>query len=294
MTNESSIRSAFFIPYLLISTAIMISNAVLIYGIRKLQKLKSVSWRFIFALSVSDTCYGIVMALNSIAGSVMNEKIYESTVRISAVPMLFIIGCFSYFMVFCITIDRFIHIKFALRYSVIMTVRRSKIIILSAIGASLGIACIQLVGYRFGFYKVTLTCASTVSIIGLVVIQCLYFNAYISITNRTQPISSDRETTQQRSASKSFSKAVLLTLLSLSIFCVPYLILKPTQYYFPKDTRITLAAYLAEAFLYANSFLNAVIMIYLDSKLRKFVRKFAVCCSRQVAPEESQSTQRKQ
>ena len=272
----------------------MISNTVLIYSIKKLQKLKSVSWRFIFALSVSDTCYGFSMAVNSIAGSIMNDKLYESTVRVGAVPMLFIIGCFSYFMVFCITIDRFIHIKFALRYSVIMTVRRSNVLIWSAIGMSLGIACIQLVGYRFGFYKVTLTCASAVSIIGLIVIQCLYFNAYVTMANRTQPISTKRETTQQRSASKSFSKAVLLTLLSLSIFCVPYLILKPTQYYFPKDTRVTIVAYLAEAFLYTNSILNAIIMIYLDTGLRKYVKKFLLCCSRQVAPQHSEAAQSKQ
>ena len=288
MTNESGIQSAFFIPYLLISATIMISNTVLIHSIRKLQKLKSVSWRFIFALSVSDTCYGVVIAINSIAYTVMEEKLYKSTLRIGAVPLLFIIGCFSYFMIFCITIDRFIHIKFALRYSVIMTVRKSKFFIFSAIVASLGVACIQLIGYRFGFYEVTLTCASALSMTCLIVIQCLYFNAYMSLSNRTQSISSKRETTQQRSASKSFSKAVLLTLLSLSICCLPYLFLKPTQYYFPKDTRITFAAYLAEAFLYANSFLNAMIMIYLDNGLRKSVRKFVVCCSRQVASQDSQ------
>ena len=273
ISSVQQIQRNFFAPNLIIGTLMVVTNSILIHGIRKLHKLQSVSWRLILALSVSSTSHGIVVVISSISLRLMrDEKSYNVTL-VACTPLLFIFGINSYYMIVIITIDRYIHIKFPLRYNIIMNQRKSKFLICGSLIASIITTCLSITGFYFKKDLATLSAMSIIATLFLAIIILLYYHAYMTIKKRTRGISNVQMSgPNHRNPSKAFHKAVLLSVSSMMICCIPYFIIKPLPHYFINNTTIKTLEYASDVFIFANSCTTAVIMIYLDKGLHKFVR----------------------
>ena len=110
----------------------IISNSYLIHALRKLKKLRKLSYRFVLYLSISDVCFGI-------SGMLMDSiSLYGSKCKCIKVPdpLVWLIAghnfCsnFSLGCVLIIAIDRFLHMKFLTRYETMMTKRRARMLLM--------------------------------------------------------------------------------------------------------------------------------------------------------------------
>lgn len=274
------IQRIFFAPNLIIGTLMVVTNSILINGIRKLHKLQSVSWRLILALSVSNTAHGITVVISSISLQLLRDERSYNIATIAFIPLLFIFGINSYYMIVIITIDRYIHIKFPLRYNIIMTERKSKVLIWGSLIASSITTSVSVTGFYFKMELATLSAMSIIATLFLIIIVLLYYHAYKTITKRTQGIRNVQISgSNHRNPSKAFHKAVLLSVSTMMVCCIPYFIIKPLPHYYINNTTIKTLEYASDVFIFANSCATAVIMIYLDKGLQKFVRGCMFCKS---------------
>lgn len=249
------------------------SNAILIHGIRQLNKLQSISWRYSLALSICNTSYGTIIVTSSILLKLTNDAKTNNIMRLASRTPLFLCGVYSLLLMLLVTVDRYIHIKLPMQYNLIMTSRKSKLLLAILFAASFTITCIIIAGFLFGVAKVILPLISTIAFVCFVVFVTLYYRAYKTLARRTRQSRFERRTRSTlRSPSKAFSKAVLLTVSSMVVCCIPYLFIKPVSSYYPNSRTVKIIEFVSDELLYTNWVVNAVIMIYLDRGLRNFVK----------------------
>ena len=108
----------------------IISNSLLVYALVKTRQLNSISNKFILMMNISDLCMGVlgqplIVIMVSLKGIFRNcafEKFVQYIVFLSA--------NFSWFMLLCISIDRYYSITKLNRYNLYMNNVRMKILII--------------------------------------------------------------------------------------------------------------------------------------------------------------------
>ena len=128
--NNQMVNGVLFSTLLLHAVATIISNAVLIYAMYKTGQLNTISNRFVFVMSLSDFCFGVLvlppLAVLSLMQKSLKSCLYE---EIIAYPSTFFVY-FSFFMLFCITVDRYLQVTKMNRYSLYMNNFRMKVMVI--------------------------------------------------------------------------------------------------------------------------------------------------------------------
>ena len=293
MVQNKGIQSDFLVPNLIIGVLMVSSNAILIHGIRKLNKLQSISWRHSLALSINNTCYGTIIVTRSTSLQLINDVKTYTAISLSSRTMLFICGLYSFLLMFLITVDRYIHITRPMQYNLLMTPRKSKLLLGILFAASFILTCIIILGFLFEVATVILPLISTIAFACFIFLVILYYRAYKTLARRMRQAKFQRRIRSTlRNPSKAFSKAVLLTISSMVVFCIPFLFIKPVASYYPKDRTIQIIEFIADDLVYANWITNAFIMIYLDRRIRNYVKRTLTCSRNRFALTTTQITSR--
>ena len=128
--SNQMINGVLFSAFLLDAVATIISNAVLICAIYKTGQLKTISNRFVFVMSLSDFCFGALvlppLAVLSLIQKSLKSCVYE---QIIAYPTTLFVY-FSFFMLSCIAIDRYLQVTKMNRYSLYMNNYRMKLMVI--------------------------------------------------------------------------------------------------------------------------------------------------------------------
>ncbi|XP_065057483.1 uncharacterized protein LOC135685462 [Rhopilema esculentum] len=167
------------ILYNILGVGIDISNLVLnfslVYALKKLNKLRIVSYLFIFWLSVSDFLVGATGLLYHI-GCILpiNSKI----AYLLHVPVALFLHCSGYLTI-TIAIDRCIHMKLLNRYGSFMTIRKSHVIlVLNPINAAASLV------FKHFFKEIFLS----IFLILFFFLCIVYISTYLSIRKNVKKI----------------------------------------------------------------------------------------------------------
>ena len=129
MVTEGDLKMTkkFAIPLFLTSIACVLVNSLLIQALRSLKKLNTISFKYILLLSTSDICFGVSwIAYLCMLYPEFNKQSLMTTAHI----LIHIFASFSCIMVLLIALDRYIHMRFSLRYNAIMTKRRASLLVI--------------------------------------------------------------------------------------------------------------------------------------------------------------------
>ena len=135
--------------YAILSVVTVVSNLTLIFTLHKTGQLNTISNKLILTMNISDLCLGIItfptvmiiFAIKDVFQSCLLEKVNTYSV------LLF--GYFSFLMLTCISLDRYLRITKMNRYSLYMNNFRMKVMILSSVAFANAIAVISLMHPSF-------------------------------------------------------------------------------------------------------------------------------------------------
>lgn len=264
---------SFFVPNILLGIINIILNSTLIHCLRKLNRLKKLSFKFILILSISDILLGISLLVSDIVLRFLDITERSITGLQITIVLRMTIAIFSGCMTVVISVDRYIHIAYLTRYSSVMTKNLARLLIFAAVIVTLGSIGFKILGLKFGFYMYTLFISSISVFLGLIVIFTFYCQAYRSINDRMKDSSINKDMIRRSDARKEFACVALVLLASLFISVTPYLVLHPLSWYYGDQQWAIFLANLFHVFVYLNSTINAIIIIYFDREIRNHLKE---------------------
>ena len=271
-----------------ISLMVIMLNSFLCHAIRKLKLLKTVSYRFILALAISDLCNGLLVQplytleyANAFRGSQ-----YVQEFQVIMQFLAYVVGQYSGFMVVVISIDRYLHMKHLNNFNVYMTSNRIKFLTFFGIAFSLAMGIVQTSSIFFGLYVqmriFTLTANVILSFIGIF----FYLRAFLATKKRVESLHlssniSFPSANHIRRADLQFAKGVLIILISLSLCYFPYFltgILLSFKIVQGKDrtgigSTFYLVFYCTILFVFMVPLMNALVLC----RFNRAVRKYFIC-----------------
>ena len=290
----------------------ILCNAFLLYAIWKLKKLNTISFRFVFCLSISDTLFGIFGVIRE---AIIATKKTPSETDAVLTPASYFFLDFSSGMILIIAIDRFIHMRYLIRYPTLMTNYKAIGLVIANVVFTTHILVIFFIlpDYHIEFvdnnlhaYRVYCVILGFLYVFVMFFIFVMYFWTYytlrkqvynrVSFSTTTDKKGKKRDSRSHRNPSAEFAKGMMLILLCLFLLVVPNVILIPCARLIEiyGDTRTKQKALLIMAkvegythtTIILNSSLNAIILIAFSSDLKAFTKRFFHCLKkRDVSPE---------
>ena len=274
-----SVYSYFGFAEIIVSVMNIVTNSILVHSLRKLQKFNTISYKFILYLSISDICNGISLTLNAIAFYCVTTETQHAIIDIMRGGMMFSFSNFSGFMIICIAVDRYIHIRHFSKYNQIVTKQRATILIVFLMIMSLCFDAFVAICRHYGTHFMSQMVINSALVIGLAVTCQLYFGAYRSVKRRTTAINQDStiktSVTPRRNAEQEFLLASALITITLVLCMSPYVVVSTIRFYDLKRfaTKTELAIRFAEMLICLNSSLNAFILISFNSETKRYVKR---------------------
>ena len=311
-------RAALFILYLMD----IFCNAFLLFAIWKLKKLNTISFRFVFCLSTSDTLFGIF--------GVIREAIKAAT-KTPSTNILFVFSSadlfflnFSSIMILIIAIDRFIHMKYLNRYPRLMTNYKAISLVFANVVFTTHMLVTVLILPRFQLkflirhlhaYRVYRVVLGILYVLLMVLVFVMYFWTYCTLRKQVSNMvtfqvvndevgnkkdirkASNKRMRSHRNPSAEFAKGMMIILLCLFLFSVPNVSLTPCRWliaiYGDRSLKniaypiISKAQYYTYMTSILNSSINAIILIVFSSELKAFTKRFFQCFKKTDASTET-------
>ncbi len=267
----------------------IITNSLLIFCVWKLKLYNRPTYRFILIMSISDLCSGsIVQPVMMYLGFYQNCLASKFYVQ----PMLYFLFEISSFMILYVAADRYIHIRYLLRYDSIMTKGAAiKCIIVafvtSIIFAGLSVLA-SLMKHLFLFHVIL--CA--VQLPGLMMILVSYGKAFQSLRRRVKNSSlTTSSSNARRHVRVDIHFAYGACFITACLICcfVPYFVAGSFWMYRKFNRRevasmtVEIAYTMSVCLFLINSCTNALALMYTDKKMRRFL----VALFRRAETEES-------
>ena len=124
------------IAYAILCAATILSNCILMFTLYKTKQLKTISNKFVFAMSISDLLLGLtilpVLAIQNIKKNLFNNCLQEHAVSYA----LLLLTYFTVSISFCIAINRYFRVMKGNRYNLYMNSFRMQIMIIASIVAA--------------------------------------------------------------------------------------------------------------------------------------------------------------
>ena len=283
MYLSSSEKDFISIFFGVMSPIVVLTNMLLIILIIKARQTSLLTNYFIIALSIADTFIGLfLMPMQTILHSkykYTRSCILEGTI-IFLIQALF---SFSGTMICAITFDRYIHICHPTKYGRLMTQRKAKVGIAACVLLTIALACtgIPAISRKFtSAHFVTVTGAFLV--VGF--IFALYIRSYMKLLKMIRanqmwsiPIGIRRRSSRQPQYLAYITKTVILILLSLFLCYVPYICITVVGYIQteflgkPHNPKLWFASYTFNSISYANSAINAVIILCRNRPIQRYL-----------------------
>lgn len=270
---------------LIVDISNVVTNAFLIHALIKLKKLKTISYSFILYLCINDEIVGLIgfvcHALDIVYGS--NGEGHLKTFRVNLYKILHLVVSISAYLILIIALDRFLRMRYMVRYGALMTQKRATALVVISMIPSLfhfTLAMINPSGAILRYLYIIIYCGH---ILGLLIGCILYVLAYRSIKKRIEHTDLDtdvgkfehRVETKRRRPDTEFSRAALLILVSITVCYIPRL----ATFLYRTATGIDelYEEAWARLFILLNSTLNALIFISCNRELRNYAKLFFKC-----------------
>ena len=277
-----------FCAFALISFLNIISNSLLIYGLFKSKQLKNVSNRLIFAMSVSDLCLGVFALPIYAVDSIQNLE-SQAWILTAAGFMSNVFVYTSFQILFCVAVDRYIHITKRRLYRSDLNRSRLAILIMCCILIATGITTSYVFMASFWQHLAIIIC-NTIVISGLTVLYTVMFKHLQkhqlvaktriqqanSISNNN---SSNIEARDGDSRIKQLSAVRTIRLVFMAIFIcyLPYCIISTvtTFCYFQSHSQpgevLQVLSNLSTLLVFCSSFINSVMIIFGNLRCRRVI-----------------------
>lgn len=294
----------------LLSLSSIILNSFLIFALRRRKKLKITSYWLIFCLSSSDAFFGMFRLINeslilTITGYCWDNNVCYSTTCIEA-----FFSNFSATFLLIIAIDRFIHLRYSLRYQSLMTRGRATFLFcINVIFTFHVVVTIMLLPkYQREFllkhllsYRIYRAVLSFVYVSVIVIVCFLYIITYLSIKKRVNTAAHalvratrggdvviENKTKegepnvhkQRRRPDQDFAVCIVLIVLLVLVLVAPNLCLtaymRVSMLFQPRFTyskEIILAINWTYLLVQLNSSLNAAVLLVFSRELREYAKK---------------------
>ena len=296
----------------IISASNVAVNSFLIYALWKRNKLEIVSYWLIFCLSISDVCFGLFALINESLKFHLKTHCWNDFTCFVTESFELFFASFSATFLLTVAIDRFIHMKFVLRYHEIMTKKRAVILVVLNVIFTCHLIVIArlLPKYQRKFFEknfiafwIYLTVLSFIYFLVVMSVSVVYIITYFSIRNRVNsaanveteemgeigqsPNEQDRYSvpniynSRRRRPDQEFAVCIMFVIILLLFFEAPNLfvsvyskIVMLIQRKFIYSKEMLLALTWTYMLLKLNSSLNAVVILSFSRELREFTKRF--------------------
>ena len=280
---------------------ITVNVALIVSFFSTKQPMNNTSNLLIVCLSISDCLIGaIVMPMQFIRSLWFSSEIYCSIVRVS-LPLQFLFGGISFFMTMLLAMDRYIHMNPNVLQNdskIAKLFKRPRIYILifalCAFFIAISLSLYFLMNINPKIMAYFLAFSTIFLIVMMPIFVIIYTRSYLKIRRfvaENQVYQSRRDSGSNESPEylKELFKTVLLLVIATMISYLPFiaLTLSATILGFINQNNIFSTEYLiiahtAHFLLYANSFMNALIILYRNEKSRKWLKDHLhLCCKQQ-------------
>ncbi|XP_065065759.1 type-1 angiotensin II receptor-like [Rhopilema esculentum] len=279
---------SFFIA--LLSPITIISNAALIYGLYKLEQLDTITNKFILVMNISDLGTGIFILPSIAVMAALKNKfrncVFEKVIQCTA----FLLAYFSFFMLMCVSLDRYLHVTKLKKYNKFMNEFRMKVIVVFSFVTSAIIAYISIAFPSFPL-QVALNLSDLFGVLFMFILYSVVFHKILINAERVKNMlrdagedSGNRETRREISA----TKKIRYVLGALLVLYLPYNIFSAiwTYYKFQEKKNPPLTTNTLEYWSYIIVFFNASVNAILFAYGNSVVRRFLIGCifRNQIAP----------
>ncbi|XP_057289793.1 melatonin receptor type 1C-like [Hydractinia symbiolongicarpus] len=249
----------------------LIFNSAVIYGLVATKQLKNYSLKLILYLSINDCCLALItQTLFTVMLAKFEDCDFETIVQFFAIFFTHI----SAYIIALIGFDRYIHMRYLNRYAQVITNKRVIMILTAVVLLSLTQAMVYVLGTQLNF----LSKAKQITVSIDAVIAISVFTAYI-MTVRVVKVHSKR--TESRDMLKAVDTTVTRTasrILTAIVICyIPYIIVSFTHAVVSqkwdgiRKQWLEYALILGFVLTYFNSFVNAIIFLSLNKKVKRYV-----------------------
>uniref|UniRef100_A0A286XS86 Olfactory receptor family 10 subfamily J member 3/pseudo n=2 Tax=Cavia porcellus TaxID=10141 RepID=A0A286XS86_CAVPO len=239
-------RLVFFVVFLLLYLLTLSGNVIIVTIIRLDRHLHTPMYFFLSILSISDTCYTVVIIPHMLYGLLNLQKTISFQDCVTQLFFYLTFGINNCFLLMAMGYDRYVAICNPLRYSVIMGKRACVQLALGSLGVGLSMAIVQVTSvFSLPFCHdfviphffcdvrplLKLACANTtlseiinfvVSVFVLILPMCVVFISYILIISTILKIAS------AEGRKKTFATcASHLTVVTIHYGCTSIIYLKP-------------------------------------------------------------------
>ena len=264
----------------ILSPITILANSALIYGLYTKQHLNTISNKFIVLMSISDLCLGIFVFPLIVVIICLKDTFRSCNFELFVHYIALLFAYFSFFMLMCISTDRYIHVTRLNRYNQFMNPRRMKIATIlsffcSVLIASLSIRFVtvwlQLAVCLSGFSGVSLMFFLYSLVFRKLAIHTEKFKRMLEELGRGE--STSRETRKEFSA----KKTIRFVLGALLVLYMPYNICSVVWAYHTYDGKVKppfflkVMMYWSYTLVFSNGAINAIILGYGNSVVRRFI-----------------------
>ena len=287
----------------ILSPITIMSNSALIYGLYKTQQLTTITNKFILVMCISDLGTAMfVLPLIAIRLCV-KDTIRSCTFEMCVLYFAFVLAYFSFFMLICISIDRYIHVTKLNKYNQFMNEFRMKVIIVVSFVASASIAFITIM-FPSVPLRLTLSLSYLAGVSFMFLLYTLVFRKIAIHTEKFKRMLEEQGTIQstgrEMKRELSSTKTIRFVLGALLVLYLPCNICSAIWSYYKWDENLKLTLALNVAFywsfviLFSNAAINAMIFGYGNSVVRRFLLSKFWRSNHQVVPESGVKSTKQQ
>ena len=247
-------------------------NALLIWAIFRTQQTKTTSFLFVIAMSCSDFATGVT---SLVLFTLLSIERYQKLCWLKLTTQLILVfgTLFSIFMTFLIALDRYLHMKYLERYSLIITKKRGHISVVMSASLAILLSTIFILQLTYTMHIIQRACSTIIMYLALGSAIILYYMAIRALKQREHQV---RGSTINRSRKLSeAAKKISMCILVLSSPLAVVLILDTVgvQFRFLGVSVVNVATWLSYTTYLGNGFCSSIIFISHNTPIRILFRR---------------------
>ncbi|XP_065066117.1 uncharacterized protein LOC135692029 [Rhopilema esculentum] len=263
----------------LLSPITIISNTALIYGLYKMKQLNTITNKFILVMNISDLGTGIFILPSLAAMAALKDKYRNCAFELVLHFGAFLLAYFSFFMLMCVSMDRYLHVTKLNNYNAFMNEFRMKVIVGFSIVTSAVIAYIAMAFPSFPLQVVLNLSNLTFILFVFIWYSKMLRKIAINVERIKRMLRDAGENLGYREAGREISatRTIRFVLGALLVLYLPYNISSAIWTYYKYQEKrnppliMNVIEYWTYVFLPSNATINAILFAYGNSIVRRFL-----------------------
>ena len=283
----------------ILSPVTILANSALIYGLYKTQQLTTITNKFILIMNISDLCTGIFVLPLIIVMICLKDTLRSCNFELFVQYIALLFAYFSFFMLMCISTDRYIHVTKLNKYSQFMNTRRMKIVTILSFISSILIAYLPIILPKF-WMQLTLCLSDLICVSLMFYLYSLVFRKLAMHTENfkrmLEELGTSESTSRETRKEVSATKTIRFVLGALLVLYLPYNICSVAWTHYKHDRKVNppfflnVMTYWSYVIVFSNAAINAIIFGYGNSVVRRFIFNRFCRVGNQVTPIGASST----